>query len=184
MKRSGWLGLAAAGLLVAGIGIAVAGKTLIETTNTVEFCVSCHEMKDNNYAEYKDTIHPRNRTGVKATCGDCHVPHGLADTLVRKVKAANDVFHHLVGTLDTKEKFEQHRPELARRVWTYMKETDSRECRHCHDTRTMDPELQGKTARKQHLKLASGERTCIDCHYGIAHKEPADGTTPQDLPGR
>jgi len=95
--------------------------------------------------------------------------------------AANDVFHHLMGTIDTREKFEKNRIALARRVWQRMKESDSRECRHCHDTQTMDPEKQGKTARKQHLKMATGGRTCIDCHYGIAHKEPEGGVTPQDL---
>jgi cytochrome c-type protein NapC len=180
-KRGKLFGIWAVILLVAGMGIAMVGKAGIDHTNTVEFCISCHEMKDNNYAEYKDTIHARNRTGVKAVCSDCHVPHEFLDTMVRKVKAANDVFHHLAGTIDTKEKFEQHRLELAKRVWLRMKDTDSRECRHCHDASSMDAEKQGRTARKQHLKLASGERTCIDCHYGIAHKEPEGGVTPADL---
>lgn len=69
-----------------------------------------------------------------------------------------DAFHHLAGTVETPEKFEAHRLELAKRVWARMKETDSQECRHCHDIRAMDPEKQGKTAQK----LASGERTCIE----------------------
>jgi cytochrome c-type protein NapC len=167
--------------LVIGMAIAVVGRAAIDRTNTVEFCISCHEMKDNNYEEYKETIHARNRSGVKATCADCHVPHEFVDTAIRKLMAANDVFHHLMGTIDTREKFEKNRIALARRVWQRMKESDSRECRHCHDTQTMDPEKQGKTARKQHLKMATGGRTCIDCHYGIAHKEPEGGVTPQDL---
>jgi cytochrome c-type protein NapC len=162
------------GLLFAG------GKSAIDHTNTLEFCTSCHEMKDNNFEEYKDTIHARNRTGVKAICSDCHVPHDLVDTMIRKVKAANDVFQHFTGKIDTKEKFEAHRLDLAKRVWLRMKETDSRECRHCHETAAMDPEKQGKTAQKQHKKLASGERTCIDCHFGIAHKEPQGGFVPAD----
>lgn len=162
------------GLLVAG------GKLSLDQTNTIEFCTSCHEMRDNNYDEYKHTIHAKNRTGVKATCSDCHVPHEFVDTMIRKVKAANDVYQHFMGTIETKEKFEEHRLELAKRVWLRMKETDSRECRNCHDTSAMDPEKQGKTAQKQHKKLATGERTCIDCHFGIAHKEPAGGLEPRD----
>ena len=162
------------GLLFAG------GKIAVDQTNTIEFCMSCHEMKDNNFEEYKDTIHAKNRTGVKATCSDCHVPHGFVDTMVRKVKAANDVFQHFAGTIDTKEKFEQHRLALAKRVWFRMKETDSRECRNCHDVTAMDLEKQGKTAQKQHRKLGNGDKTCIDCHYGIAHKEPAGGAEPKD----
>jgi cytochrome c-type protein NapC len=163
------------GLLFSG------GKLAVDQTNTIEFCTSCHEMKDNNFEEYKTTIHAKNRTGVKATCSDCHVPHDFVDTMIRKVKAANDVFQHFAGTIDTKEKFEEHRLDLAKRVWLRMKETDSKECRHCHDTKAMDPEKQGKTAQKQHLKLANGTRTCIDCHFGIAHHEPAGGHEPAEV---
>ena len=137
--------------------------------------------KDNNYEEYKETIHARNRSGVKATCADCHVPHETFDVLLRKINAANDILHHLTGTIDTKDKFEAHRLELAKRVWTRMKESDSRECRNCHDATAMDPEKQGRTAQKQHRKLENGDRTCIDCHYGIAHKQPAGDVTPEDI---
>ena len=166
-------------LLLGGLVFA-GGKYAVDQTNTVEFCISCHEMKDNNFEEYKETIHARNRTGVKAICSDCHVPHDLIGTTIRKIKASNDVLHHVLGTIDTKEKFEAHRLDLAKRVWKRMKETDSKECRQCHDTKAMDPEKQGKTAQKQHLKLASGERTCIDCHFGIAHKEPEGGHEPRE----
>lgn len=169
------------GLLLLGGLLFAGGKYAIDQTNTVEFCISCHEMKDNNFEEYKNTIHATNRTGVKATCSDCHVPHDLVGTTIRKIKAANDVFHHVLGTVDTKEKFEAHRLELAKRVWLHMEQTDSQECRHCHDSKAMDPEKQGKTAQKQHQKLLSGERTCIDCHYGIAHKEPGGGVEPRDV---
>ena len=46
----------------------------MELTNNEQFCISCHEMKDNVYQEYKTTIHYSNRSGVRATCPDCHVP--------------------------------------------------------------------------------------------------------------
>lgn len=167
-------------LLVLGGLLFAGGKFALERTNTTEFCISCHEMKEHNYTEYKDTIHARNRSGVKAGCADCHVPHEFVDTMIRKVKAANDVYQHFAGRIDTPEKFEAHRLELAQRVWRRMKESDSRECRHCHDAAAMDPDKQGKTAQKQHKKLATGERTCIDCHYGIAHKEP-EGAEPRDV---
>ena len=169
------------GLLLLGGSIFAGGKVAIDYTNTIEFCTSCHEMKDNNFEEYKNTIHARNRTGVKATCSDCHVPHGFVDTAIRKIKAANDVYQHFAGTIDTPEKFEARRLTLAKRVWARMKESDSKECRNCHDTAAMNPALQGKTAHKQHQKLLSGERTCIDCHFGIAHKEPAGGHEPKDF---
>ncbi len=175
------ISLGSLGLLLAGGLIFVGGKIAIDHTNTLEFCTSCHEMKDNNFEEYKDTIHARNRTGVKAICSDCHVPHDLVGTFVRKLKASNDVLQHFTGKIDTQEKFEAYRLELAERVWLRMKETDSQECRNCHDAKAMDPEKQGKTAQKQHKKLLAGEKTCIDCHYGIAHKEPEGDHEPADV---
>lgn len=167
-----------------GVCLTLGAKSAVDYTNTLEFCTSCHEMRDNNFEEYRHTIHAQNRTGVKAICSDCHVPHELGDTLIRKIKAANDVFQHFTGRIDTPEKFEAHRLELATRVWQRMKETDSRECRNCHDTRAMSTELQGKTAQKQHQKLADGSRTCVDCHFGIAHKEPEGDITPSDVVGQ
>ena len=177
--------LAVEALLFMTIGglVAGTGKVALDHTNTLEFCTSCHEMRENNYKEYSHTIHARNRTGVKAICSDCHVPHEFVDTLVRKVQAANDVYQHFAGRIDSPEKFEEHRLELAKKVWRRMKETDSRECRNCHDTGAMASELQGKTAQKQHQKLREGDRTCIDCHYGIAHKEPDGGVEPRDATG-
>jgi cytochrome c-type protein NapC len=181
-KRLGRLGIGLTLLLflLGGLAFAV-GKQAVDHTNTLAFCISCHEMRDNNYAEYKDTIHARNRSGVKAVCADCHVPHDGVALALRKLQASNDVLQHLLGTIDTPQKFEAHRLEMAKQVWRTMKQTDSRECRHCHDVNAMDPELQGKTAQKQHQKLADGQHTCIDCHFGIAHREPAGGVEPRDV---
>lgn len=174
-------GVGVVGLVLLGGLLFVGGKWGVDQTNSLEFCISCHEMRENNYEEYKTTIHAQNRTGIKAICADCHVPHGYYDTLVRKILAANDLYHHFIGTVGTKEKFAAHRLELAKRVWRHMKATDSRECRNCHDVNTMKPDLQGPTARKQHQKIGKDGKTCIDCHYGIAHKEPAGDVVPQDV---
>lgn len=176
-----WLSVPVLLGVVLGIAAAGVGTATVERTNTVEFCISCHEMREQNYAEYSHTVHARNRTGVKAICSDCHVPHDALGTLVRKLGAAKDVWSHLRGTIDTPQKFEAHRLEMASAVWRRMKLTDSRECRSCHDVAAMDPEAQGPTARKQHQKLADGRHTCIDCHYGIAHKEPEGGLEPRDV---
>ena len=168
-------------ILLLGGAIFWATGTAVHATNSIEFCISCHEMEKNNYAEYKDTIHAKNRTGVKAVCSDCHVPHDAIGLTVRKILAARDVYVHFTGGIETREKFEEHRLEMAKRVWLHMKQTDSAECRYCHDVHAMDSELQGATARKQHTKIGVNGKTCIDCHYGIAHDEPPGDLTPQDI---
>lgn len=162
--------------LLGGVGAVVAH------TNTMAFCISCHEMADNNYAEYKDTIHGHNRTGVKATCSDCHVPHDVVGLLMHTVGGLHDVLHHFEGTIDTREKFNAHRLAMAKKVWLRMKETDSLECRNCHDQTAMAADMQGRTTQKEHKHLDDGSgATCIDCHYGIAHKPPPGGIEPQDV---
>ena len=147
-------------------------NTAMEMTNKESFCVSCHEMRDNVYQEYKNTIHYANRTGVRATCPDCHVPKEWIYKVRRKIQASNELFHHIMGTVDTQEKFEDKRLELARNVWKTMKETDSRECRNCHDYESMDYVKQGKRGRERHIQGFDDGKTCIDCHKGIAHSLP------------
>ena len=163
------------GLLVVGFvaGIIFWGgfHTAMEASNTETFCISCHEMEENVYIEYQDTIHYSNRTGVRATCPDCHVPKDWVHKVARKIKATNELYHKVMGSVGTPEKFEAKRLELAQNVWRAMKETDSRECRNCHDFVSMDYVKQGRRAVQQHVKGYDEGQTCIDCHKGIAHKK-------------
>jgi nitrate/TMAO reductase-like tetraheme cytochrome c subunit len=149
-------------------------NTTLEATNSMEFCISCHEMKDTVYQEYRDTIHFKNPSGVQATCADCHVPKEWIHKFVRKIRAVNELYHKAMGTIDTPDKFKQHRWTMANRVWDSMRETDSRECRNCHAFDTMDLSGQDRYARKRHERAQEKGETCIDCHTGIAHKEPQE----------
>ncbi|MCF6281932.1 MAG: NapC/NirT family cytochrome c [Candidatus Polarisedimenticolaceae bacterium] len=153
----------------------------MEATNTLEFCIGCHEMEENVYQEYKPTIHFSNRTGVQATCSDCHVPDPWIHKMIRKVQASGEVFHKILGTVDTPEKFDGKRLQLAKRVWATMKSTDSRECRNCHHFNNMNPKFQKPRARKQHLNAFKTGQTCIDCHKGIAHKHVRDQLDDEEL---
>ncbi len=157
-------------------------NTALEATNTLPFCISCHEMRDTVYQEYTQTIHFTNRTGVRALCSDCHVPKDWTHKVARKIRATGELYGKLTGVIDTPEKFAAKRAELAHRVWKRMKETDSLECRNCHTAEAMSEELQSARAWKQHQKGLSAGKTCIDCHYGIAHREP-EGPGPQELFG-
>lgn len=148
--------------------------TAMDATNTIEFCTGCHEMHDNVYQEYQGTIHEANRSGVRAICSDCHVPRDWVHKVARKIQASNEVYHWLRGTVDTPEKFEAHRMEMASRVWKVMKESDSRECRNCHSFKSMDPRRQSPRAQKNHAEAQQAGKTCIDCHKGIAHLLPQE----------
>jgi len=158
---------------IAGIVFWGGFNTAMEATNTETFCISCHEMEENVYKEYQDSIHYSNGSGVRATCPDCHVPKPWVHKVVRKIQATNELYHKALGSIDTPEKFEAKRLQLAQNVWKAMKATDSRECRNCHDYESMDYTKQQRRGVQQHIEGFDNGETCIDCHKGIAHSLPA-----------
>jgi cytochrome c-type protein NapC len=161
------------GGFVAGIVFWGAFNTALELTNTETFCIGCHEMRDNVYMELQSTIHYNNRSGVRAKCPDCHVPHQWTDKIARKMQASKEVWGKIFGTISTREKFEEMRLELAQHEWARLKANDSLECRNCHGFDYMDFTRQSPRAVQQHSTfLANREKTCIDCHKGISHRLP------------
>lgn len=146
----------------------------MEYTNRSEFCMSCHEMTI-PFEELKKTVHYKNRSGTTVQCADCHVASSKTPTdyifkSFQKIMAARDVIGHIKGTVDTPEKFDEHRLVMAERVWERMKDRDSKECRNCHDFKTMDPAKQKDRSVTKHEGAIEDGKTCIDCHKGIAHK--------------
>ncbi len=130
----------------------------LELTNTESFCISCHAMEAFVYKEYQGSLHYANRSGVRATCPDCHVPREWVHKIVRKVGAVNELFHWMRGSISTPEKFEAKRLALARHVWTSMERTDSRECRNCHDRDSMVQQAQTVSAGVMQAWRTAGAR--------------------------
>jgi cytochrome c-type protein NapC len=189
--RTGWhilrtpsvhfsLGFLTLGGFIAGIIFWGGFNTALEATNTEAFCVSCHEMRDNVFEDLKVTIHYTNRSGVRATCPDCHVPHQWTRKLARKMQASKEVWGTIFGSINTREKFLNMQLTLAQHEWDRLKANDSLECRNCHAFDSMDFTRQSVRAADAHERwLGSGERTCIDCHKGIAHGLPNMHGVPQ-----
>lgn len=160
------------GGIVSGVIFWGGFNTAMEATNSLEFCIGCHEMADNVYPEYQKSVHYSNASGVRAICSDCHVPKDWFPKVERKIRASKELFAKVTGKIDTKEKFEAHRLEMAQRVWAEMEANDSRECRNCHSFESMNFEKQHENASKQMKKAMADGETCISCHKGIAHKLP------------
>lgn len=148
-------------------------NTVLEYTNRTEFCIGCHEMRANVFEELQGTIHAVNRSGVRAECADCHVPHDWTHKIGRKMQASMEVWGHIFGTISTRELFLNHRRTMAEREWARMEANDSLQCRNCHTAEAMDLSKQNPRAAAAHERfLFTGERTCIQCHRGIAHRLP------------
>lgn len=176
-KKWFMFGVPVGGLAMFAVGVAfwTGFNVVLDYSNTEDFCISCHVMRDNVYVEYQQTIHYSNRTGVRAVCSDCHVPKNWFGKVARKVQASfHELPHWALGTIDTPEKFNERRLFLAERVWSTMKHADSRECRNCHELAHMDLDKQQLSASRRHTLKRQMERgeTCIDCHQGVAHTLP------------
>ena len=170
------LGVLTIGGFVAGVIFWGGFNTALEATNTEQFCISCHEMENNVYQELQETIHWSNRSGVRATCPDCHVPHNWTNKIARKMQASKEVWGKVFGTIDTREKFLDKRLELAQHEWARFSANGSLECRNCHDYNSMNWEVMSEKAKRFMKPAAERDQSCIDCHKGIAHHLPEQMT--------
>ncbi|PMK03888.1 pentaheme c-type cytochrome TorC [Vibrio sp. 10N.261.55.A7] len=177
------LGVLTMGGFIAGVIFWGGFNTALEATNTEEFCIGCHTMKENVYVELQETAHWKNSSGVRATCPDCHVPHEWTAKIARKMQASKEVFAQIFGDLGTPEKFEARRLELARHEWDRFSANGSLECKNCHAYESMDFEQMSPTARIQMKQAADRDQSCVDCHKGIAHHLPQDMASASGIVG-
>jgi nitrate/TMAO reductase-like tetraheme cytochrome c subunit len=166
--------------LVLGAGAVISTQVAVAMTGTNEFCgTACHSHAKFVYPEHKESLHYSNRTGVRATCGDCHIPHDYPAKLLYKANAGiRDAFAEFGGVISTQEKFEKERWRMANHVWDEMRANNSANCRTCHVPSAMAN--QSSRAQRSHKRFFAGEKTCIDCHTGVAHKEPEEPSAPGD----
>ena len=164
------LALICVGIILGVVGV-IAFDTTLHATSTEEFCISCHEMEDTPYAQLQTTAHYSNAYGVQATCSDCHVPREFVPKMIRKIEAAREVWGSITGIIDTPEKYAAHLPVMKAREIARLQANNSQECRNCHDMQHMQADLQSKMAQRFHQPARMQDKSCIDCHQGIAHPE-------------
>jgi len=166
-----WSVLALTGLGLV-VGIALSGVTwgALYYTGTDEFCSSCHA--NNVVPEWKASPHYVNAQGFRAGCADCHEPRDPVGFVLRKTVALNEIWHQMLGTISTPEKFEAHRLELAQNEWARLRASNSQACRNCHHVEQMNNPAKAALGNMHRTIVANGQ-VCTDCHKGVAHKAPA-----------
>ena len=173
---SKWLlGIPLGGFIAILIGAVALGTTnyILHETSDTEFCYACHSHDSFIRPEYEASSHFVNPSGVRAACSDCHLPaDDWFELIWTKAVVSLDIVPELMGKLDTAEKYDSHRAEMAESVWRQYKENDSEFCRSCHSLGAMDLEVQDRSTARKHSRAAERDETCIDCHYGIVHSEP------------
>ena len=154
------------GGLVLGAVLTLGFKAALQMTGSNEFCLSCHAQ--NAGLDWKRSSHYSNRVGLVVGCADCHEPQAFVPKMIRKTQAFNEIWHQLIGTISTPEKYEAHRLELAQKEWTRLGKNESQECRNCHQVDAMA----SAAISDMHKGALSGGRICTDCHKGVAHTAP------------
>ena len=159
--------------IVVGAGAVIGTQVMVAVTGSNEFCSgACHSMQW-VANEYRQSVHFANRTGVRATCHDCHIPHEYPGLLWYKAKAGlKDAIGEMRGVISTEAKFHQERKRMAEEVWAEFKETNSANCQHCHAFDATIVAKQQEFVRPMHEQVLAKSATCIDCHKGVAHAEP------------
>jgi len=155
-------------------------------TNTVAAqdskCLACHE--ENVAKHWKDSLHMVN----DLTCVTCHDIHTETDTVLKPRKQAQvcTVCHKAQKQgIHGLQKLVKRNPECSlchnphdhESAETEMLKNRSEGCSTCHNLVKMaDEDKVSDKARSYHKVMANTERTCIECHGGIAHA-PADSVT-------
>ncbi|RKT45135.1 cytochrome c3 family protein [Thiocapsa rosea] len=164
-------------LVVGGVGGVLFMTFLLEFdhyTSTNAFCTTCHSM---TYAEesYRQTVHYDSASGVRASCGDCHVSEGVFAATWDHAVGSKDLFKQLFGPdYDDPVINALHLPEAAFAARRWFQARDSATCKRCH---TQDA-IQGKRADTAaiHREETDG-KSCIDCHYNLVHRKVPDEST-------
>jgi len=173
--KTRWLlGIPLGGFAALVLGAIALGtfNEVLHATSTNEFCYVCHSHEQFVRPEYESSSHFSNTSGVRADCADCHLPHGNIDLILTKIAVSTDIIPELMGKLDSAEKFEAARADMAQAVWERYRANDSEYCRHCHTIEAMTLETQDALPRQLHDTMAERGMTCIDCHRGIVHALP------------
>jgi len=170
MKR--WLAIffLLAAAAVAGAGVIIASTFVNRSTSTEAFCTSCHSMAGIGAdPHYRQSAHRSNAVGVRASCGDCHVPAGnwFVETYAHVVDGVRDGIAEYSGSVSDPAAWAARLPVLAERVRQEMRDNDGSACRKCHDPAAISPA--SEAGRAAHAMLGQWRITCIDCHFNLVH---------------
>ena len=159
---------------VAGMGFMVFLIEFDHLTSTEAFCTTCHSM-ELAAKPYRQSSHYKPVSGVRASCGDCHVSEGVFAATWDHVMGSKDLFAQIFGPdYDDPVINALHLPESAFAARKWFRANDSATCKRCHVLEA----IQGKRANTNaiHREETAG-KSCIDCHINLVHRKVPDEKT-------
>ncbi|MES9843444.1 MAG: NapC/NirT family cytochrome c [Candidatus Sedimenticola sp. PURPLELP] len=157
-----------------GIGFVLFLIEFDHFTSSEEFCTTCHSME--LVAEpYRQSSHYLPASGVRASCGHCHVSEGVLSATWDHFLGTEDLLKQLFGEdYDDPVINALHLPDAAFKARRWFKKRDSDTCKRCHLQEAIIG--QRPDTLQIHLQDAKG-KSCIDCHYNLVHRKvPSEKT--------
>ncbi len=146
-------------------------------------CLDCH--KSDVAEHWQDALHMANNF----TCVTCHDMHTDKDPVLQAGgqsevctvchKTQKDGIHAIHDKLDDNPNCTTcHNPHADQSPIGKMLANRSEGCRSCHDLVAMSNNaVVTDKAKSYHRVMVQADRTCLDCHQGVAHG-PADAVEP------
>lgn len=141
-------------------------------------CLGCHQSGVARH--WDDALHMANNV----TCISCHDLHADQDPVLdpdRQIGVCTVCHKTQKAGIHGREKMLRmnppctrcHNPHADQRPQGVMLGNDSAGCRHCHKMNAMAGSARvSDRAKAYHRTLDGGDKTCIDCHIGVAHGDP------------
>jgi nitrate/TMAO reductase-like tetraheme cytochrome c subunit len=159
---------------VSGIAFMVFLLEFDHLTSSEEFCTSCHSME---FAaeSYRKSSHYNPISGVRASCGDCHVSEGVFAATWDHIVGAQDLYAQFFGPdYDDPIVNALHLPDSAFTARDWFRKTDSASCKRCHKLAA----IQGTRPETNAIHREETEgKSCIDCHINLVHRRVPDRKT-------
>ena len=159
---------------IAGIGFVLFLIEFDQLTSGEAFCTSCHSM-ELVAIPYRKSSHYLPASGVRASCGDCHVSEGVISATWDHFMGGKDLLAQLFGPdYDDPVVNALHLPDAAFAARRWLSANDSATCKRCHQLDAIQGQRAGSLSI--HLEETDG-KTCIDCHINLVHRRVPDEKT-------
>ena len=183
-RRILWIFTGAVFFVFLGVALAALTNHAVMWSSSEQFCgTTCHSMTW-AAAAYHQSTHYINNVGVRATCGDCHIPydsgHATAAEYVKLLlfkadRGAKDYWYESKKSIATKEEWDKRRPELSKYFENYLTQHNYITCRGCHSLLSFGgPNSHMKQVIHEGMVKADSY-SCLECHANIGHvyEQPA-----------
>ena len=178
-----WIALRASGLVLLGVALVALTNQAVIWSSSDRYCgTTCHSMTWANTA-YQRSPHYINSVGVRASCGECHIPYDAGHaTAIEYIKlllfkgdrGVKDFWFAARNSIATEDEWEKRRPALSNTFENYLIQHNYITCRGCHSLQSFGGRLSRMKLVIHRGLVKEDSYACLQCHTNIGHlyKEP------------